>query len=112
MDSRLAAGDAANDPAPAGTPKPEDPGPDYGSSQQVPSKRQIKVFVDTGTVYRKEPAALEESQETLTSIGVGFSALFSDNYFLDIELAKPTNGRAVSDGNDDGRIWANLTMKF
>lgn len=75
-------------------------------------KGLFKVFVDTGTVYRKEPAALEESQETLTSIGVGFSALFSDNYFLDIELAKPTNGRAVSDGNDDGRIWANLTMKF
>ena len=72
----------------------------------------VRAFFDHGRVFRKLPTASEEKQENLSSIGFGITVAPTRNFSIDMEVAKPTDDHATSDGRDGGRFWISLTTIF
>lgn len=72
----------------------------------------FRTFWDIGRVHRKEPAVGEKTSESLSAIGLGVTLIPHDMWQFDLTWARPLNGRDVSDGDDSGRIWSNLTVAF
>ena len=75
----------------------------------------VRAFWDGGVVYRKKEARAvsgETLQESLTTLGAGFTVTFRKRYTLDVEGVIPTNSRRISDGREGGRIWAALAARF
>jgi len=71
-----------------------------------------RVFFDHGRVYRKLPTAVEEKQENLSSVGLGFTFLPTKNFSIDVEVARPIDAHVTSDERDGGRFWINLSTIF
>jgi len=72
----------------------------------------VRAFFDHGRVFRKLPTITEEKQENLSSIGFGITVLPSKNFSIDMEVARPIDAHATSDGRDGGRLWVNFTAIF
>jgi len=72
----------------------------------------VRAFFDHGRVFRKLPTAAEEKQENLSSIGFGITVLPSKNFSIDMEVARPIDAHATSDGRDGGRLWVSFTAVF
>jgi len=71
-----------------------------------------RLFFDHGRVFRKLPTASEESQENLSSVGVGVTLVPNKNFSVDMEYARPVDAHATSDFRDGGRFWINITTVF
>lgn len=72
----------------------------------------FRTFWDIGKVHSKDPLPGIDSTDSLSAFGLGVTILPRHNLQVDLTWARPLNGRDVSDGDDSGRIWSNLTMSF
>lgn len=72
----------------------------------------MRVFFDHGRVFRKLPAASEEQQENLSSVGIGVTLAPTKNFTIDMEYARPTDDHPTSDFRDGGHFWFNTSVTF
>jgi len=72
----------------------------------------VRGFLDTAQVSRIEPLAGEDDEESITSLGLGVTVVPEKNISIDLEYARPVDGRNTSDGRDGGRFWANIAYRF
>ncbi len=76
-----------------------------------------RLFVDAGKVYRNDklqPPVLPltlASSEALSGYGAGLGVVFVQNHAFNLEVVKPTSGKASSDGRD-ARFWLNYRGTF
>lgn len=70
-----------------------------------------RVYVDTGLVDSKNFAPAPDSSNSLTSAGVGADLVYR-SFALKVDWAYPLDSTPVSDGRDDGRVYASLTAGF
>jgi hemolysin activation/secretion protein len=71
-----------------------------------------RVFADTGLVRHLNYFGLgQDSDDSLTSAGLGFDAIYR-TVDLKVDWSYPLDSTPVSDGRDDGRVYASLTAGF
>ena len=72
----------------------------------------VRGFFDTALVSRIETLPNEDDEESITSLGVGMTMIPEKNVSIDLEYARPVDGRDTSDSRDSGRFWANIAYRF
>ena len=70
------------------------------------------IFYDGGTAWLKNPGAGEEKRESLTSTGVGTRFNLEDDYSGYLELSLPLTRDVASKGDDDARLFFNVSKRF
>lgn len=71
----------------------------------------LRTFVDAGKVYYEIPLADGSDSDTLASAGVGLTASFAGKYILDLQWAKPIDGKDPGDGLD-APLWLTFTALY
>jgi hemolysin activation/secretion protein len=79
---------------------------DIGKVALVP-----RVYIDTGLVDSKNFAPTPNSSNSLTSAGLGADLVYR-SFDLKVDWSYPLDSTPVSDGRDDGRVYASLTAGF
>jgi len=71
----------------------------------------LRTFVDAGKVYYEIPLADGSDSDTLASTGIGMTASFAGKYILDLQWAKPLDGKEPGDGLD-APLWVTFTAMY
>lgn len=77
----------------------------------APADLLLRTFVDAGKVYYEIPLADGSDSDTLASAGVGLTASFAGKYILDLQWAKPIDGKDPGDGLD-APLWLTFTALY
>ena len=77
----------------------------------------FKVFWDGGMVHRMDetrgpPPSNGAAHASLTSIGVGLSVSYAEDYSFEVVAARPLDPHDPSDSLGRGRMWANFSAQF
>ncbi len=72
----------------------------------------IQAFWDAGEANKIDAPPGIDSYDSLTSVGLGLTLSYKDQYVLEVAGAVPTSNRDVSDSRDDGRGWVNISAYF
>ena len=70
-----------------------------------------RVYGDAGRAINVDPAGQGDTGETLASAGVGADAIYR-TITLKVDWAYPFDGKPVSDGRNNGRVYAALSAGF
>ncbi len=70
-----------------------------------------RVFGDTGLVRAKHFAPAPSDSNSLTSAGLGADLIYR-TFDLKVDWTHPLDSTPVSDGRDDGRVYASLSAGF
>jgi hemolysin activation/secretion protein len=73
---------------------------------------QLYSFYDYGTVWRKAAGGVSSSKDDLASAGAGWRLYVGASTTATIEVAVPTIGDNVSEGNDDARVLFEISTEF
>lgn len=71
----------------------------------------LRTFVDAGKVYYETPMADGSDSDTMASAGMGLTASFSGKYILDLQWAKPIDGKDSGDGYE-APLWVTFTAMY
>jgi len=71
----------------------------------------LRGFVDTGKVYHEIPLADGSDSQTLASAGLGLTASFAGRYVLDLQWARPIDGKDSGDGLS-APLWVTVTALY
>ena len=73
---------------------------------------QAKLFVDTGTVYRKHSNLFGVARsESVSGVGIGLITDVAKNYQINLEVVKPIGSQNATDDRDV-RGWVGLSANF
>ncbi len=78
----------------------------FGKAAVVP-----RVYVDTGLVDNRNFAPVPRHRDSLTSAGLGADLIYR-TVDLKVDWSYPLDSTPVSDGRDDGRVYAALSVGF
>jgi len=78
----------------------------FGKAAVVP-----RIYVDTGLVDSKSFAPGNNHSDSLTSVGLGTDLIYR-TVDLKVDWSYPLDSTPVSDGRDDGRVYAALSVGF
>ena len=75
--------------------------------------QRVKVFFDTGTVYRQQARLLGVREtDSLSGAGVGFNAYAFRYFSIDVMLAHPVGAHSPSDSDSGVRFWTAVNARF
>jgi len=77
----------------------------------APADLLFRTFVDAGKVYYEIPMADGSDSDTLASAGIGLTASFAGRYIMDLQWAKPIDGKDAGDGLD-APLWVTFTAMY
>lgn len=72
---------------------------------------QLRGFFDAGTVSSHDLPGAPGASESLTGAGAGLSAVVANRYVLDLQWAKPLDGKESGEGRN-AQFWLNLSAGF
>jgi len=78
----------------------------FGKAAVVP-----RIYIDTGLVDSKNFAPVPRHRDSLTGTGIGADLIYR-TVDLKVDWSYPLDSKPVSDGRDDGRVYASLTIGF
>lgn len=70
-----------------------------------------RIYVDTGNAIQLGLLGLPDTNRSLTSAGLGADWVYR-TFDLKVDWSYPFDGKPVSDGRNDGRVYAALTAGF
>lgn len=73
---------------------------------------QLFSFFDAGRVWNKDATTSANKKETATSAGVGIRAEFMEETNVGFSVAFPLNRDVEAEGDDDPRVYFNLSRSF
>ncbi len=85
---------------------------DHNLAPRYMDGMQLYTFYDYGEVWRRSSGSTPSSTDKLASAGAGWRFYIGESVSASVELAKPTIGNNISEGNDDARVLFDVSFEF